>query len=242
MWCVADWSWYWPLGCCRRRPGPSSRPGYQPVAARYRRVFFPSGNRARFGGRQFQQLAGYRRLSRRSSRGVSAKRHSHLGRQPRLGALTDQISNGDHGAPARAALAFVGPVCRPALAAHRSRGRRTARRTDPRAGHRHHARAQPRPPAKFYEIPQAKADTLQASLRANPVFYQDGQLLAYPGYHFSRQVPGGPSQYDTNITFLLDVTRQRQARTAVAERPRRSWRRSTRRRSGSGSTISTTLT
>ncbi len=72
--------------------------------------------------------------------------------------------------------------------------------------------------AKFYEIPQAKADTLQASLRANPVFYQDGQLLAYPGTHFSRSVPGGPSQYDTNVTFLLDVTRQRQARTMVAAR------------------------
>jgi cobalt-zinc-cadmium efflux system outer membrane protein len=72
--------------------------------------------------------------------------------------------------------------------------------------------------AKFYEIPQARADTLQASLRANPVFYQDGQLLAYPGSHFSRSVPGGPSQYDTNITFLLDVTRQRQARTLVATR------------------------
>jgi cobalt-zinc-cadmium efflux system outer membrane protein len=72
--------------------------------------------------------------------------------------------------------------------------------------------------AKFYEIPQARADTLQASLRANPVFYQDGQLLAYPGSHFSRSVPGGPSQYDTNVTFLLDVTRQRQARTMVAAR------------------------
>ncbi|MGC8641328.1 MAG: TolC family protein, partial [Isosphaeraceae bacterium] len=72
--------------------------------------------------------------------------------------------------------------------------------------------------SKYYEIPQAKADILQASLRANPVFYQDGQLLAYPGYHFNRTVPGGPSQYDTNITFLLDVTRQRQARTMVAAR------------------------
>ncbi|MBV8130641.1 MAG: TolC family protein, partial [Planctomycetaceae bacterium] len=72
--------------------------------------------------------------------------------------------------------------------------------------------------AKYYEIPQAKADILQASLRANPVFYQDGQLVPYPGYRFSRTVPGGPTQYDTNITFLLDVTRQRQARTAVAVR------------------------
>jgi cobalt-zinc-cadmium efflux system outer membrane protein len=70
--------------------------------------------------------------------------------------------------------------------------------------------------AKFYEIPQARADILQASLRANPVFYQDGQLVNYPGYRFSRSVPGGPTQYDTNMTFLLDVTRQRQARTAVA--------------------------
>jgi cobalt-zinc-cadmium efflux system outer membrane protein len=75
--------------------------------------------------------------------------------------------------------------------------------------------------AKFYELPQARADTLQASLRANPVFYQDGQLLAYPGSHFSRSVPGGPSQYDTNVTFLLDVTRQRQARTMVATRAER---------------------
>jgi len=72
--------------------------------------------------------------------------------------------------------------------------------------------------SKYYEIPQARADILQASLRANPVFYQDGQLLAYPGSHFSRTVPGGPNQYDTNITFLLDVTRQRQARTEVAVR------------------------
>ena len=71
--------------------------------------------------------------------------------------------------------------------------------------------------AKFYEIPQAKADTLQASLRANPVFYQDGQLLAYPGSHFSRSVSrAGRAQYDTNVTFLLDVTHQRQARTMVA--------------------------
>jgi cobalt-zinc-cadmium efflux system outer membrane protein len=72
--------------------------------------------------------------------------------------------------------------------------------------------------SKFYELPQARADILQASLRANPVFYQDGQLLPYPGYHFSRAVPGGPSQYDTNVTFLLDIMHKRQARTYVAQR------------------------
>ncbi len=72
--------------------------------------------------------------------------------------------------------------------------------------------------AKFYEIPMARADILQASLRANPIFYQDGQLLEYPGSgtRFSRSAPGGPSQYDTNVTFPLDVSHKRQARTQVA--------------------------
>src|SRR5262249_19121473 len=46
--------------------------------------------------------------------------------------------------------------------------------------------------SKFYEIPMARADTLQASLRANPIFYQDGQLLQYKGSPFSRAAPGGP--------------------------------------------------
>jgi cobalt-zinc-cadmium efflux system outer membrane protein len=72
--------------------------------------------------------------------------------------------------------------------------------------------------SKFYEIPQAKADILQASLRANPVFYQDGQLLQYAGNRFSRSYPGGPSQYDTNVTVPLDVSHKRQARTLVAAR------------------------
>ena len=96
--------------------------------------------------------------------------------------------------------------------------------------------------SKYYEIPQSRADILQASLRANPVFYQDGQLLAYPGYHFSRAVPGGPSQYDTNITFLLDVMHKRQARTYVAQRARKFLRLSIKRRCGSGSTTSMTPT
>lgn len=72
--------------------------------------------------------------------------------------------------------------------------------------------------SKFYEIPQAKADTLQASLRANPIFYQDGQLLQYAGNRFSRSYPGGPSQYDTNVSVPLDLSHKRQARTEVAAR------------------------
>jgi cobalt-zinc-cadmium efflux system outer membrane protein len=71
---------------------------------------------------------------------------------------------------------------------------------------------------KFYEIPMARTDILQANLRSNPVFYQDGQLLQYKGEPFSRARPGGPQQFDTNITYPLDISHKRQARTAVAVR------------------------
>jgi cobalt-zinc-cadmium efflux system outer membrane protein len=70
--------------------------------------------------------------------------------------------------------------------------------------------------SKFYEIPQAKADILTASLRANPVFYADGQLVPYGQY--TRTRPGGQTQYDVNISYPLDLSRKRQARTASAVR------------------------
>ena len=44
--------------------------------------------------------------------------------------------------------------------------------------------------AKFLEIPQARADVLTASLRANPIFYADSQLVPY-GTN-SVQKPDGP--------------------------------------------------
>ncbi|MEO6810818.1 MAG: TolC family protein [Isosphaeraceae bacterium] len=72
---------------------------------------------------------------------------------------------------------------------------------------------------KFYEIPQAEADILTASLRANPLIYADSQLIPYGQY--SRTRPGGPLQYDLNITYPLDVTRKRIARTAVATQAKR---------------------
>jgi outer membrane protein, heavy metal efflux system len=77
--------------------------------------------------------------------------------------------------------------------------------------------------SKFFEIPMARADTLQANLRSNPLFYQDGQLLQYRGTStaFSRAAPGGPSQFDTNISYPLDVSHKRQARTMVATRAER---------------------
>jgi cobalt-zinc-cadmium efflux system outer membrane protein len=73
--------------------------------------------------------------------------------------------------------------------------------------------------AKFMEIPQAQADVLNAGLRANPIFYADGQLVPYGRYTRSR--PGGQTQYDVNISYPLDVSHKRQARTAVATRAKR---------------------
>jgi cobalt-zinc-cadmium efflux system outer membrane protein len=70
-----------------------------------------------------------------------------------------------------------------------------------------------------YEIPMAKADVLTASLRNNPIFYADSQLVPYG--HYSNHRPGGQTQYDVNVTFPLDVWRKRKARTVVAERAQR---------------------
>jgi cobalt-zinc-cadmium efflux system outer membrane protein len=71
---------------------------------------------------------------------------------------------------------------------------------------------------KSIEIGMARADILQASLRANPVFYQDGQLLQYQRGEFNRSRPGGPQQFDTNVTYPLDISGKRRARTTVAAR------------------------
>jgi cobalt-zinc-cadmium efflux system outer membrane protein len=72
---------------------------------------------------------------------------------------------------------------------------------------------------QFMEIPQAQADVLNAGLRANPIFYADGQLVPYGRY--SRSAPGGQTQYDVNVSIPLDVTLKRQARTLVASRAKR---------------------
>jgi cobalt-zinc-cadmium efflux system outer membrane protein len=72
--------------------------------------------------------------------------------------------------------------------------------------------------SKFYEIPMARADVLQAGLRANPIFYQDGQLLQYQRGEFNRGRPGGPQQFDTNVTIPLDVSHKRLARIEVTTR------------------------
>ena len=70
-----------------------------------------------------------------------------------------------------------------------------------------------------YEVPMAQADILTASLRANPIFYADSQLVPYG--RFTNTRPGGQTQYDVNITYPLDVWRKRQARILVYERAKK---------------------
>ena len=70
--------------------------------------------------------------------------------------------------------------------------------------------------AKFLEIPQAQADILTAGLRANPILFSDVQLVPYGAYSEAR--PGGPVQYDLNVTYPLDVNHKRRVRVEVATR------------------------
>ncbi|MBV8487145.1 MAG: TolC family protein [Planctomycetaceae bacterium] len=70
--------------------------------------------------------------------------------------------------------------------------------------------------SKYMEIPQARADILTASLRANPILYADSQLVPYGS--FSNQRPGGPTQYDLNISHPIDYSHKRRARIDYATR------------------------
>lgn len=65
------------------------------------------------------------------------------------------------------------------------------------------------------EIPQADADVLTAGLRANPLIYGDTQFIPY-GANFTNTRPGGPTQYDVNITYPIDVSGKRLARVRTA--------------------------
>jgi cobalt-zinc-cadmium efflux system outer membrane protein len=69
--------------------------------------------------------------------------------------------------------------------------------------------------AKSLELPKAQADILTASLRANPILYADTQYVPYGS--FSEDRPGGPTQYDLNVSWPLDLTGKRRARTAAAQ-------------------------
>ncbi|WP_165245113.1 TolC family protein [Paludisphaera soli] len=69
--------------------------------------------------------------------------------------------------------------------------------------------------SKSLEIPQARADVLTASLRANPIFFADAQMVPYGRY--TEQRPGGQTQYDVNISHPVDFSRKRRARTVYAD-------------------------
>jgi cobalt-zinc-cadmium efflux system outer membrane protein len=69
-----------------------------------------------------------------------------------------------------------------------------------------------------HELTQADADILTAGLRTNPLVYMDTQFIPYGT--FNNQRPGGPTQYDLNITYPLDISQKRQARTVVARMAR----------------------
>jgi cobalt-zinc-cadmium efflux system outer membrane protein len=74
--------------------------------------------------------------------------------------------------------------------------------------------------SKEFEIPQADADILTAGLRANPILYTDVQCYPY-GAFTKLGRPGGQTQYDFNVSYPLDITRKRQARTLVACRAKK---------------------
>ncbi|MGD9723366.1 MAG: TolC family protein [Pirellulales bacterium] len=70
------------------------------------------------------------------------------------------------------------------------------------------------------EIPQAEADVLTAGLRANPFVYVDSQFIPY-GHFDPVTNPGGPGQYDLNVTLPVDWNLKRRARVGVAQRAQR---------------------
>ena len=66
---------------------------------------------------------------------------------------------------------------------------------------------------KWMEIPQARADVLTASLRANPLVF--GSIGSVPYGSFSQQRPGN-TNYSATVIYPIDVSHKRAARTEVA--------------------------
>jgi cobalt-zinc-cadmium efflux system outer membrane protein len=73
--------------------------------------------------------------------------------------------------------------------------------------------------ARFHEIPKAQADVLTAGLRANPLLFFDAQQVPYG--NFTPRTEGGPTQFDLNVNYPLDLSHKRQARIEVANRAHR---------------------
>jgi cobalt-zinc-cadmium efflux system outer membrane protein len=71
---------------------------------------------------------------------------------------------------------------------------------------------------KSFEIPQARADILTASLRANPMVFGSASSIPYAPY--SPQRPGEVN-FSATVIYPLDVSHKRRARTIVASRAER---------------------
>jgi outer membrane protein TolC len=69
-----------------------------------------------------------------------------------------------------------------------------------------------------HELPQADADIITAGLRTNPLVSMDTQFIPYGSFTEGR--PGGPTHYDLNITYPIDVSQKRKARVVVARMAR----------------------
>ena len=130
------------------------------------------------------------------------------------------------------------PALRPARRPRRGRGGRAARRPDARRGDRPARPREPRPAALQLGDPRGpgRRPDRQPPRQPGPLRRRPARPLRQ--LHQGR--PGGPTQYDVNISYPVDYSGKRQARTAAAraaaERP---GGRSTRTPSGSRSTTST---
>ena len=71
---------------------------------------------------------------------------------------------------------------------------------------------------KSFEIPQARADVLTASLRANPLVFGTATSIPYTPY--SPQRPGEVN-FSTTVIYPFDVSHKRRARTIVAAQAER---------------------
>ena len=142
-------------------------------------------------------------------------------------------------APPPQPAAGRGPPVRPADDPRGPRGRGPARRADPRCGDRAAGPREPRPPRPVARDPPGPGRHPHRRASA-PTRCSTTTASSSPTATTRGQRPGGPTQYDLNITYPLDVTRQARSRGRSSPARRSAcWRRSTRTPSGSRSTTST---
>ena len=165
--------------------------------------------------------------------GGNSGRSSRCSRPPRV-VPTTVTTPGSGPGPRRCRCRFqrprpqpVGPslgaVRRAARNSWRTGGRRTCQRRDSRSRDRHHARPEPRPPRQVLRNPHGEGRHPPGQPAVKPSLLSRRSALAISRGQHAVQ-PGGagrPSQVDTNITYPVDVSFKRQARTVVPARAER---------------------